>query len=98
MYIVRRTQIYLDEGQAAQLSRHAGEAGRSMSDLIREAIDALLVARAQGPGPARSVVPGVRWADARATLERLPDPDPAFAADVAAARPVPTTPGDPWAR
>jgi len=42
LYIVHRTQIYLDEGQEAVLARRAAAAGISKSTLIREAIDAYL--------------------------------------------------------
>ena len=41
-YIVRRTQIYLDEEQERRLSEHALATGRTKSDLIREAIDRFL--------------------------------------------------------
>jgi hypothetical protein len=37
-YIVKRTQIYLDETQDAQLGRRAKAAGVTKSTLIREAI------------------------------------------------------------
>ncbi len=46
LYIVKRTQIYLDDGQDTALSRRAGAAGVTKSKLIREAIDAYLA----GPG------------------------------------------------
>jgi predicted DNA-binding protein len=42
LYIVRRTQIYLDEEQDRRLAERARAAGRTKSDLIREAIDRLL--------------------------------------------------------
>ena len=38
-YIVRRTQIYLTDEEARALNREEARTGRSMSDLIREAID-----------------------------------------------------------
>ena len=41
-YIVRRTQIYLDEEQAERLDRRARAAGVTRSTLIREAIDRVL--------------------------------------------------------
>jgi hypothetical protein len=41
-YIVRRTQIYLDEEQDRRLSEHALATGRTKSDLIREAVDRFL--------------------------------------------------------
>ena len=43
-YIVRRTQIYLDEEQAEQLSRRARARGTTASKVIREAIDEYLAA------------------------------------------------------
>lgn len=41
-YIMKRTQIYLDEEQAEQLSRRAAMRGSTASKMIREAIDAYL--------------------------------------------------------
>ena len=41
-YIVKRTQIYLDEGQAARLDERAGADGTTRSELIRRAVDAYL--------------------------------------------------------
>jgi predicted DNA-binding protein len=41
-YIMRRTQIYLDEEQDRRLAERARAAGRTKSDLIREAVDRLL--------------------------------------------------------
>jgi hypothetical protein len=38
-YIMKRTQIYLSDGEAGELRRRAAESGRTVSDLIREAID-----------------------------------------------------------
>ena len=46
LYIVKRTQIYLDEDQEASLAKRAATSGVSKSALIREAIDAFLA----GPG------------------------------------------------
>jgi Ribbon-helix-helix protein, copG family len=43
-YIMRRTQIYLDEGQDRRLAERAIAAGVSKSNLIRTAIDAFLQA------------------------------------------------------
>lgn len=40
LYIVRRTQIYLSDEQDEALSRRRKATGRTLSDLIREAIDA----------------------------------------------------------
>jgi predicted DNA-binding protein len=42
IYIVRRTQIYLDESQHERLGRRARAIGTTTSDLIREAVDAYL--------------------------------------------------------
>ena len=42
IYIVRRTQIYLEEGQHRLLGKRARAAGTTRSDLIREAVDAYL--------------------------------------------------------
>lgn len=39
---MRRTQIYLDEEQAAQLDERAGADGTTRSELIRRAVDAYL--------------------------------------------------------
>lgn len=41
-YIMKRTQIYLDESQAAELGRRAEARGTTASKVIREAIDAYL--------------------------------------------------------
>lgn len=41
-YIVKRTQIYLDEQQAAELGRRAAVRGTTASKMIREAIDQYL--------------------------------------------------------
>ena len=41
-YIVRRTQIYLEESQHEELADRAAAYGTTKSDLIREAIDAFL--------------------------------------------------------
>lgn len=42
MYIVQRTQIYLDDAQTSVLDERARAAKRTRSDLIREAIDRYL--------------------------------------------------------
>lgn len=42
IYIVKRTQIYLDEDQDAKLARRAASAGTTKSLLIRQAIDSFL--------------------------------------------------------
>lgn len=41
-YIVRRTQIYLEDAQSAELGRRAAVEGKTKSELIREAIDGYL--------------------------------------------------------
>ena len=38
-YIMKRTQIYLDEAQDARLDQRARATGRTKSSLIRQAID-----------------------------------------------------------
>ncbi|HVB76404.1 MAG TPA: CopG family transcriptional regulator [Candidatus Nitrosotalea sp.] len=38
-YIMRRTQIYLDDGQVAQLRAAAKTSAKSVSEIIRDAID-----------------------------------------------------------
>jgi predicted DNA-binding protein len=37
---MRKTSVYLDEAQAARLSRLAQEEGRSQADILRAAVDA----------------------------------------------------------
>lgn len=41
-YIMKRTQIYLDEAQSAQLADRARRRGTTASHVIREAVDAYL--------------------------------------------------------
>jgi hypothetical protein len=41
-YIMKRTQIYLDEAQSRQLAERAGRRGTTASHVIREAVDAYL--------------------------------------------------------
>jgi hypothetical protein len=41
-YIVKRTQIYVDERQADELARRASARGTTTSHMIRDAIDAYL--------------------------------------------------------
>ncbi len=70
-YIVKRTQIYLDEDQDAQLAHRARAVGATKSTLIREAIDAFL----EGPDDEESRLGRFRTAleeIARAPLD-LPD-------------------------
>jgi len=61
-YIMKRTQIYLEEAQDARLARLAADTGVKKSALIREAIDAFL----QGPRD-----DAVRLARFRAALEEI---------------------------
>lgn len=42
LYIVRRTQIYIDEAQGERLARIAERSGTTMSGVIRDAIDSYL--------------------------------------------------------
>lgn len=44
LYIVKRTQIYLDELQQRSLAQRASSSGMTRSALIREAIDTFLAA------------------------------------------------------
>lgn len=64
VYIMKRTQIYLDDDQDARLERRARASGQTKSALIREAINRFL---ARDPAPD----------DLRAALEKtagaLPD-------------------------
>jgi predicted DNA-binding protein len=48
IYTMRRTQIYLDDKQVAQLKAAARTSSRTVSEVIREAIDEKL-ARAEEP-------------------------------------------------
>jgi predicted transcriptional regulator len=48
MYTMRRTQIYLDDKQVAQLKAVARTSSRTVSEVIRDAIDEKL-ARAEEP-------------------------------------------------
>jgi len=52
-YIVRRTQIYLDERQSAELARRAAARGTTASKMIREAIDRYLAEPADAEEPLR---------------------------------------------
>lgn len=45
LYIVRRTQIYLTDEEAQVLARRRKATGRTLSDLIRAAIDAAYLRR-----------------------------------------------------
>lgn len=42
LYIMKRTQIYIDENQDARLSKRAEAAGVTKSSLIRQALDEFL--------------------------------------------------------
>ena len=48
LYIMHRTQIYLEEEQCRRLAERARSTGRTRSTLIREAIDAYLGATDEG--------------------------------------------------
>lgn len=50
-YIVKRTQIYLDEAQDARLGRRAKAARKTKSELIRAAIDLYLGGRRDDAAP-----------------------------------------------
>ena len=76
LYIMRRTQIYLDEEQGARLGELAAEAGVTVSSLIREAIDGfrgsgrgaeemseLRAAVAEAAGCAPGLPPGADYVD-----------------------------------
>lgn len=70
LYIVKRTQIYLDESQDERLSRRAKAAGTTKSELIRQAVEAYLT----GGSHASSRLLAFRAAvgDAAGTVPRLP--------------------------
>lgn len=63
-YIMKRTQIYLEEGQDRQLSARASATGETKSTIIRQAIDAFL----EGPSDR-----DVRMSRFRAALDELAD-------------------------
>jgi predicted DNA-binding protein len=65
-YIVKRTQIYLDEDQDARLRRRAAAVGVTKSTLIRQAVDALL------DGPAGDPILLARFRAALEEVERQP--------------------------
>ena len=76
-YIVRRTQIYLEDEQSTSLDRRASELGTTRSELIREAIGAYLegeadrvpalarfrAAVAEAAGSAPGLLPGPAYAE-----------------------------------
>lgn len=70
LYIMRRTQIYLDESQHERLGKRARAAGTTRSDLIREAVDAYLA----GPKAEETRLLAFREAvrDAAGSVRRLP--------------------------
>jgi predicted DNA-binding protein len=72
-YIMKRTQIYLDESQDERLAQRARAAGTTKSDLIREAIDAYLA----GPADKRAELEAFRAAvrAAAGSVPRLPPGD-----------------------
>ena len=69
-YIVKRTQIYLEESQDERLAKRAALTGTTKSDLIREAIDAYLT----GPPGDRARLEAFRSAvrAAAGSVPRLP--------------------------
>lgn len=70
-YIVKRTQIYLDEGQDERLGRRASAAGTTKSDLIRRAIDAFLAATPDDAARLQDFRAAVR--EAAGSAPSLPD-------------------------
>jgi hypothetical protein len=70
-YIVKRTQIYLDEDAARTLAARAARRGMTMSHLIREAIGEYLVAPADES--VRLQRQRAALYEAFGTIRRLPD-------------------------
>lgn len=70
VYIVRRTQIYLDPAQSSALARRAAARGVTSSHLIREAVTLYLA----GPEDDAAILAAQRAAvlDAAGTVTRLP--------------------------
>jgi predicted DNA-binding protein len=70
-YIVKRTQIYLDEDQAKELTRRSRNRGSTTSHLIREAIEQYLA----GPDDASMELARQRalLREAFGVLPQLPD-------------------------
>lgn len=62
-YIMQRTQIYLTEEQGRILRNRSHATGRTVSELIREAIDKVL-APGRGPSTAEKVLVARRTAGA----------------------------------
>ncbi len=71
LYIVKRTQIYLEESQDQRLARRAAAAGTTKSDLIREAVDAYLTGSQDEGTHLLAFRAAVRAA--AGTVSRLPD-------------------------
>lgn len=69
-YIMRRTQIYLDESQHERLGRRALAAETTRSDLIRDAIDAYLAGPPAGDARILAFREAVR--EAAGSVRRLP--------------------------
>lgn len=69
-YIVKRTQIYLEESQDERLARRARAAGTTKSDLIREAVDAYLAGSEDEGTPLLAYRAAVRTA--AGSVRRLP--------------------------
>ncbi len=70
-YIMKRTQIYLDESQDERLARRAAAAGTTKSGLIREALDAYLAGSDDDRTQLASFRAAVRAA--AGTASRLPE-------------------------
>jgi predicted DNA-binding protein len=70
VYIVKRTQIYLEESQDERLAQRARAMGTTKSDLIRDAVDAYL----QGPEDQTARLSAFRTAvrAAAGSVRRLP--------------------------
>ena len=66
-YIMRRTQIYLTEEQGRILRSRSRETGRTVSDLIREAIDKVLDS-SRDPSTAEKILVARRTAGAWKSL------------------------------
>lgn len=83
-YIVRRTQIYLDDDQDRRLTDRSRQVGRTRSALIRDAVDAYLdpaagangelarlrAAVKEAAGAAAHLAPGVDYVEELRATER----------------------------
>jgi predicted DNA-binding protein len=69
-YIMKRTQIYLDESQDERLAKRAAAAGTTKSNLIREALDVFLAGHDDDRVQLQSFRAAVRAA--AGTASRLP--------------------------